>query len=144
MQALQESQEEFCKRSRLVYHGTGIHVWPLLDLITEYAVSRYQLFQEAMLYRHHHRNNLSASAEHQSLLKELTMLAESHTVVKQFLKHLEPVAIEFQPATRLSSALKLSSVAIYCNRVTCYYYVGNCDCTRTLYSDEVPYRIDYF
>lgn len=119
MDAFNESKSEFEKRCGLVIHSTSIYLQPLVEIIVEYVVTRYQLFEEAMLFKHHHYGDHGADLEHDRLLKELRLLSESNSVVLQYIRDIG--AIEPGRYNMLYPALGLTVQSGLCNRIACYF-----------------------
>lgn len=146
MQALQKSNEQFERRARIIIECTPIYLRPLADLIVEYCVSRYQLFQEALLYLFSHDGNHRAFDRMEKLMKELTELAPSHRTVAEFVQELQLVgSLRNQ---QLYSAMGLTTIPASCNRLTCYYsdhsllHGISCTCTRPLFTNRIQTQTD--
>lgn len=140
MQAVNETKLQFDNRTSLIRDATPIHLQPLAEIITEYAVTRYQLFQEAMLYKYHHFNTFVDYDRYMRLQHEIKLLAASNPVAEQFTNDLKAVK---SMSHKLCVALGLSFLGNACNRITCYYDTS-CSCMRPLFSGRISFPIDYF
>lgn len=141
MEALNEAKSQFDKRTELVLDGTCIHLRPLSIIITEYAVTRYQLFEEAMLCKYS-RNDAEGTEQYASLQDEIKLLAVSHAVVAQFLQAVKSI-LSTSPY-QLYDALGLSCHTFACNRISCYYQSGGCTCKRPLFRGRIAQPLGFF
>lgn len=141
MQALTEANREFEKRTQLLLSFVNVSIKGLTDLVVSYAVSRYELFQEAMLRRHWVDSFLvmknSPCSCRRGLLDELLELASTSILVAEFLSEVNYIE-QPTPLRKLQHSLELMRCSGVCHRIACFYSDNRqCKCQRTILARDV-------
>lgn len=133
MNCVQEAFNEFKKRKRLLADG---HLLPELNaIVVSYAVTEYQLFEEALMRRHNTQTQATAAVLLAKLQDAKHIFTERylHTLIQSnmnFVAH-----EEVQPEIKLRNALCISTLE-KCHRLQCYYY-RHCLCERPLLPADI-------
>jgi hypothetical protein len=130
MKCVLEAQSEFKRRAELL---VDVLVSDVARLVTEYAVTEYQLFEESLL-RHYHIKAEDKGAEP---LPYRRLVDIKHPFMLRYCQYLEQNKFSDQYAA-LRHALITVRGADCCNRAACYYeYSGICTCNRPIFDRDI-------
>jgi hypothetical protein len=140
MDCVYESRREFKRRANLLL---DVLVSDVARIVTEYAVTEYQLFEESLL-RHYHAvsdiRHYHAISDIRGEPNNARLFECNHPFMKQYLQYLGDGIFGWRrPIDRLNQALRIVLASEYCNRAKCYHEsaLERCGCGRPLISRHI-------
>jgi hypothetical protein len=131
MDCVFEAQNEFRRRAELL---RDILVSDLACLVTEYAVTEYQLFEESLHRRYHVKAEDARRGEYP------TLTSTQHPLCKRYTDYLQQQCFssKYSKPEQLRHALVTVRSSVRCNRSPCYYGVDHiCNCGRPLLDADI-------